>query len=337
MPELRKNIITREWVIIAKERSKRPEDFHKKPEPVEIDKEKIIKNCPFCPGNEHMVPDVILSYGNNVSGKNAGWDVKVVPNKYPALLDVEQNKLKKSTEGIYDILNGVGKHEVIIETSDHFTDLPFMEIAHLESIISVFYERYVALMKNNNLEHIIIFRNHGPQAGTSLIHPHSQLIATPVMPKDIYMEAAGAELYYEYEEKCPYCHVIDFEDQDGERKICENDSFISINPFFSRYPFETWIMPRRHNASFGNINLHEGGDLAKIIQETLLRLYKCLEDPSYNLTLHSLANPEKQADSYHWHFKIIPRITTPAGFELGTGMYINTIAPEDATKFLTKV
>lgn len=334
MPELRKNIITREWVIMAKERGKRPEDFHKKYEKIEQDKNNIIKNCPFCPGNEVMTPDVILSYSHCETNKKSDWDVKVIPNKFPALLDIDQNKSKKSTEGIYDILNGVGKHEVIIESSEHFTDIPFMEISHLECIISVYYERYIKLMQQSDLEHIIIFRNHGPDAGTSLAHPHSQLIATPVMPRDIFMETNGARLYYEYEQKCPFCHMINFEDQAGERKICENDSFVSINPFFSRYPFETWILPRRHNASFGNINLHEGNDLARIIHETTSKLYKCLKDPSYNLTLNSLVRGEKFAESYHWHFKIIPRITTSAGFELGTGMYINTIAPEDAAKFL---
>lgn len=335
MPELRKNIITREWVIMAKERSQRPEDFHKKHELVTQDKEEIIKKCPFCPGNESMTPDVILSYDHFKGGKANTWQTRIVPNKYPAL--VGGGKLVRNTEGIYDILNGVGKHEIVIETPNHFIDLPFMELPQLESIISAYLERYLKLMNEKDLEHIIIFRNHGPAAGASLAHPHSQLIATPVMPKDIYLESQGAELYYEYEETCPYCQIIEFEDQAGERKICENDSFTAINPFFSKYPFETWILPRNHEASFGQMTMHQANDLALIIKETLARLYYCLKDPSYNLTLHSLMKPEKQAESYHWHFKIIPRISTSAGFELGTGMYINTIPPEDAAKFLTEI
>lgn len=335
MPELRKNIITREWVIIAKERSKRPEDFHKKEEKTEPDKAEAVKKCPFCPGNEHMTPDVILAYNQTKPDAKDAWDVKVVPNKYPALC--ADGAFKKSTEGPYDILNGVGDHEVIIETPDHFADIPFMSSSSVERIISVYHKRYADLMLKENLKHIIIFRNHGPNAGTSLIHPHSQLIATPVMPKDIFFEERNAALYYEYEERCPYCGIIDFEDQDGSRKISENGSFIAINPFFSRYPFETWIIPRKHSASFGLISDNQIKDLAQILQDALLRLHKCLDDPSYNLTLHSLVNVEEQARAYHWHFQIIPRLTTPAGFELGTGMFINTMPPEDAAKFLSEV
>lgn len=334
MQELRKNIITREWVIIAKGREKRPEDFCKIHDKEPKSKEETIKNCPFCPGNEKMIDGEILVIKDINPGNYAGWSIKVVENKYPALLN--NIEFKKSSEGIYYTFAGAGNHEVIIEGPDHFTDIPFMPPEQVKNLISVYYQRYSALMAEKQLKHIVIFRNHGPSAGTSLLHPHSQLIATPVMPKEVFLDSEGSELYYEYEEACPYCKIIEFEDQSGDRKVCENDSFITINPFFSRFPYETWILPRRHNASFGQINLKETEDLSKILQETLLRLYNCLKDPSYNLTLHSLMVPEWQSKSYHWHFQIIPRLTTPAGFELGTGMYINTTTPEDAAKFLAE-
>ncbi|MFH1454296.1 MAG: galactose-1-phosphate uridylyltransferase [Armatimonadota bacterium] len=335
MPELRKNIITREWVIISKERSIRPEEFKKNHVKIVTDKEEILKKCPFCPGNESMTPDIILSYKNGKSKNKYDWDVRVVPNKYPAL--VSRGELKKHSEGVYVISNGVGEHEVIIESPDHFTDITLMDLNQIESIITVYYKRYTELSNRKNLRHIIIFRNHGPEAGTSLSHPHSQLIATPVIPKDVFLDIKGATLYYEYEEDCPYCRIIQFEDQAGERKVCENDSFISICPFFSKYPFEIWILPRKHDSSFACSTQKQRKDLAWILKETLLRLSKCLSDPSYNLTLHSLMVPEKHSDSYHWHLQITPRITTPAGFELGTGMYINTTAPEEAAKFLSGI
>lgn len=332
MQELRKNIITREWVIIAKGREKRPEDFRKIQDKEPKSREETIKNCPFCPGNEDMINDEILVLKDTNPANSSGWSIKVVQNKYPALLN--NIEFKKSSEGIYYTFTGAGNHEVIIESPDHFMDIPFMPQEQVKNLISAYYQRYSALMTEKQIKHIIIFRNHGPSAGTSLIHPHSQLIATPVVPKDVFWDSEGSELYYEYEEACPYCRIVEFEDQSGDRTVCENDSFITINPFFSRYPYEIWILPRRHNASFGQINSKEVEDLSKILQETLLRLYNCLKDPSYNLTLHSLIAPEGQSKSYHWHLQIVPRLTTPAGFELGTGMYINTTLPEDAAKFL---
>ncbi|MBI2252325.1 MAG: galactose-1-phosphate uridylyltransferase [Armatimonadetes bacterium] len=332
MPELRKNIITREWVVIATERSKRPDDFSVKKEIIKTKEEQNLEKskCPFCPGNEHMTPPEILAYKSKNNFK--GWQIRVIPNKFPALSPA--GELSHNSVGIYDILNGIGVHEVIIETPEHYNDIISLSNSQMEELVSAYFERYNQLKNKFNLEHIIIFRNHGDRAGTSLLHPHSQLIATPVMPKEFWYEVEGASIYYEYEERCPYCHLLEFEDQDGERKIAENDSFIAIAFFASRYPFETWILPRIHNASFSQISMKEGNDLALILQDVLKRFYNCLGDPSYNLTLHSLLKPEKQAEAYHWHFKIIPRLTTPAGFELGTGMFINVSAPEEAAKFL---
>lgn len=209
-----------------------------------------------------------------------------------------------------------------------------MNLEDVEMIVSGYFERYIKLMKNPNIEHVIIFRNHGNKAGTSLEHPHSQIIGTPVMPQEFWRIVQGAASYYEYWSRCPYCHILEFEDQEGDRKICENDSFIAFTPFAAKYPFEIWIIPRTHNASFSQMSMREGRDLARILKETLARLHKCLDDPSYNLTLRSLLNPEKEAQSFHWHIEIIPRLTTPAGFELGTGMYINVTTPEAAADYL---
>lgn len=334
MPELRKNIITREWVVIATERGKRPSDFKKPPAPPKTEEQIAgeIKKCPFCPGNEAQTPPEIFSYKHSGHEKSGAWEVRVIPNKFAALQ--AEGNLDHREVGIFDVLNGIGHHDVIIETPDHHKLLPFLPQAHVEKVIKAYQERYLQLMDKPHVEHVIIFRNHGEKAGTSLQHPHSQLIATPVMPKEFWFEVEGAANFFEYEEKCAYCTLLDFESKAGDRLIWENDSFLAFTFFAARYPFEARIVPKAHRASFSEMTPYEGGDLAEILKEVLSRLYDCLDDPSYNLTLHSLLKPGKYEESYHWHLQILPRLTTPAGFELGTGMFINVTAPEEAAKFL---
>ncbi|MCL5773842.1 MAG: galactose-1-phosphate uridylyltransferase [Firmicutes bacterium] len=334
MPELRKNIITREWVVIATERGKRPSDFKKATAAAKTDEQKAeeVKKCPFCPGNENQTPPEIFSYRLSGIAKNGAWEIRAIPNKFAALQP--DGNLDHKEVGIFDVLNGIGYSDVIIETPGHFERFPFLPKSHIEKVIKAYQERYLQLRDKPHVEHVIIFRNHGEKAGTSLQHPHSQIIATPVMPKEFWFEVEGAANYFEYEEKCAVCAVLDFESTAGDRVVWENDSFLAFTFFASRYPFETRIVPKAHKASFSDMTPYEGGDLAEIIKEVLSRLYNCLDDPSYNLTLHSLLKPGKYEESYHWHFQILPRLTTPAGFELGTGMFINVTAPEEAAKFL---
>lgn len=330
MPELRRDPIIGRWVIIASERSKRPLDFEREkeiPDP---------KHCPFCPGNESKTPPEILAYRSNGTKPNeSGWWVRVVPNKYPAL-QVE-GTLNRTGEGMYDKMNGIGAHEVIIEGPDHTKSLADFEINHLEEVLWAYRDRIVDLKKDTRFEYILIFKNHGFAAGASLFHTHSQLIATPIVPKRVNEEVAGSRKYYDYKERCVYCDMVKQEMAAKIRLINENDSFIAIAPFAARFPFETWIMPKRHASSFEDIQKKDISQLAIIMKDILKRMNKILINPPYNFILHNSPLNLSNLPYYHWHIEIIPKLTRVAGFEWGTGFHINPTLPEDATKYLREV
>lgn len=330
MPELRRDPIIGRWVIIASERSKRPMEFEHEKEITDS------KHCPFCLGNESKTPPEILAYRSSGTKPNeSGWWIRVVPNKYPAL-QVE-GALNRTGEGMYDKMNGIGAHEVIIEGPDHTKSLADFEINHVEEVLWAYRDRIVDLKKDTRFEYILIFKNHGYAAGASLFHTHSQLIATPIVPKRVNEEVAGSRKYYDYKERCVYCDIVKQELSAKIRLITENDSFIAIAPFAARFPFETWIMPKRHASCFEDIQKKDISQLAIIMKNILQRMNKILVNPPYNFILHNSPLNLSNLPYYHWHIEIIPKLTRVAGFEWGTGFHINPTLPEDATKYLREV
>jgi UDPglucose--hexose-1-phosphate uridylyltransferase len=333
MPELRKDPVTREWVIMATERGRRPCDFLHQ---VATTRRGGKEGCPFCPGNEHMTPPEVLAFRGPDSPPNGqGWWVRVVPNKYPALA-VEGN-LGKTGRGMYDIMNGVGAHEVIIESPDHETSLATLPVKQVEDVLWAYRARYLDLKQDPRLKYILFFRNHGQVAGASLEHPHSQLIATPMVPADISDELEGAELYEQYHDRCVYCDILRQELSEEERVVAESAHFLAFEPFASKYPFETWILPKRHHGSSAGVTSEEQTALAEMLKEVLLRVGTCLNDPPYNYSLHTAPCDIRDEHRWHWHLEIMPRLTIAAGFEMGTGIYINVTPPEQAAAHLREV
>lgn len=327
MPELRKDPIIGRWVIISTERGKRPSSFHS------TGKGSTGGFCPLCPGNEDKTPPEVFAYRPHGSLPDTpGWSLRVVPNKFPALRI--EGELDRRGEGIYDKMNGVGAHEVIIECPDHDETLSSVSTSHFEKVLLTYRGRINELCKDTRFKYISIFRNQGEAAGASLAHPHSQLIALPVVPKRLIEELKGSQEYFNYKERCIYCDIVRQEKEQGIRIIGENQDFLSIAPFASRFPFEAWVLPQRHNSSFEDTPEWYYASLAEIFSDVLKKLNRVLGDAPYNFILHTSPVSEKINDYYHWHFEIIPRLTQVAGFEWGSGFYINPTTPEDAAKFL---
>jgi len=332
MPQLRKDPVLGRWVIISTERAKRPKDFKVAPEEKQISP----KECPFCPGNESATPPEIYAYRDNNSKPNEpGWTLRVIPNKFPALR--VEGDINRRGEGIYDRMNGIGAHEVIIETPDHSVDLADLEIHAFENVIYAYQQRIIDLEKDKRLRYVMIFKNFGAAAGASLEHSHSQLIATPVIPKRVMEEMDGAKRYYEYRERCIFCDIVVQETKSRKRLISENNSFILICPFAPRFPFETWIMPRTHVSNFEDSTKQQLRDLAAILKDCLLRLKKALTTPPYNYVIHTTPVTIKSIEFYHYHLEIIPVLTHVAGFEWGTGFYINPTGPEESASYLKNI
>jgi UDPglucose--hexose-1-phosphate uridylyltransferase len=328
-PELRKNIITREWVIISPGRRGRPSDFSQpSPTPVSISADPA-GNCPFCPGHESNTPNPLLEIPDD---KQSSWKVRVVPNKFAALRCDQE--LSRVEVGAYDILGGHGTHEVIIESPEHHLDLWQMDLPQIEAVLLAYRDRIIELQRDPRLKYALIFRNHGERAGTSLLHPHSQLIASPVVPLKILLELEGVARFQEYEEMCPYCEIIRQESGNQMRTVIETDEFISFTSFAGRYPFETWILPKHHLSNYAHAHRHDLKAFAGILRETLERLCTAIPNLSYNYALHTSPLGEQDPLSFHWHLEIFPRITTLGGFELGSELYINSVVPEEAARIL---
>jgi len=329
-PEIRKDPILEEWAIIAKGRTKRPSDYKSFSD--EHQKNQL-ENCPFCPGHEQITPDELYAHRPDGSRPNSpGWTVRVFDNKYPALMKDEDPVHEHSW--LFTQISGVGAHEVIVETPDHHKDLPDLTGEELETVIRAFRQRYQALSGNKDLRYILIFRNHGRSAGASLSHPHSQLIATPIVPRRIKEELDSAHIFYEHTGECVFCALIREELEQGRRVVLETPEFLAFEPFAARFPFETTIIPKRHQAAFSDLENGEVRSLAEVLKETLGRLKRVVNDPPYNMMIHSAPLGFLYIPYYHWHIEIIPRLTTPAGFEWGTDFYINPTPPEEAAQFL---
>jgi UDPglucose--hexose-1-phosphate uridylyltransferase len=340
MPELRHDPIQKRWVIIATDRGRRPDDFPiiNEPHPEGF--------CPFCEGNEAKTPPEITAIRSNGSGRNQpGWQVRVVPNKFPALR--VEGDLERKGIGLHDKMNGIGAHEVIIETPRHDLNLADAPIDHIKRVLWMYRERLADLLRDLRLKYVLIFRNYGFAAGASLAHPHTQIIATPVTPLALSEELLAAKEHFQQKERCLFCDVIQQELESGERIVVATEQFVAITPFASRFPFEIFLAPRRHHHSFAEISDDMIHHLAIALKEVLLRSKKCLNDPPYNFLVHTIPNVKVRPRrsnywdtielDFHWHIELMPRLTRIAGFEWGTGFYINPTAPEEAAKYLREV
>ena len=330
MADLRKDPVTGRWVIISTERQKRPSDFHI--ETVTIKPDAL---CPFCEGHEDNTPPEILAFRSGTPPNTRGWEVRVVPNKYPALR--VEGTLDREGEGLFDRMNGIGAHEVIIETPDHSATLATMSEQAIEKVFWAWRDRVLDLKHDIRLRYIVIFKNHGAAAGASLQHAHSQLIALPIVPREMSEELDGARQHFQQKERCVFCDIIRQELRDRTRVISETADFVALAPYAPRFPFETWLIPKRHSPGFEDASRAEYAGLARLLKDTLQRMNQTLLSPPYNLIVHSAPLQNGASDFYHWHIEIMPKLTRVAGFEWGTGFYINPTGPEEAAEVLRKV
>jgi len=326
--QIRLNKVTREWVIYAPSRRKRPQDFQKITQ-ARHSLAYLERKCPFCTGKEPWLEPILLELPNK---QNKSWQTRVVPNKFPALTPDENTH--RFSEGIYIAMPGYGRHEVIVESPDHDQDIATMSQEEVEVIIETYHKRYIDLMAAHENMMAIIFRNHGDRAGASLKHPHSQIIVTGVVPQHRRYREEQAQHYYDVWGRCVYCDILEFEKKNYRRVIQENESFLAFIPFSAEVPFEIWIIPKHHQADFGNISDPEKSDFTAILQNVLTNLYEKLNDPDYNYVINTAARYKAEEPQVHWYCQIQPRLITPAGFELGAGISINPSLPEADADFL---
>jgi len=326
VPEIRYNMVTREWVIIATERAKRPEQFSqqnvRRPKP-----EHFVATCPFCPGNEHLTPPETFRLADD--GK---WRVRVIPNKFAAL--DRDAKLTRSRVGLKRTISGVGIHEVIVETPAHDLHMALLAQPDFDRVIQTYHQRYETISKDPRVAHTTLFRNHGERAGTSLEHPHSQIVGTPIIPPQVRDRMETALRYYDNEGQCLYCAMIEDEMRDAVRIVASNSHFVAFLPFAALSPFQLWLFPLRHRPSFGECSDEELASLSEILRLLLRKICFGLANPDYNLSVRTMSDEAGGARFLHWYVSVIPRVTRLAGFELGSGMFINVARPEDSAAFL---
>ena len=332
MSELRQDPTIREWVIMAPERSKRPQQTLKK-QYTEVLPD-WDKSCPFCPGNEDQTPKAVLTIPG--SGGDSKWDVRVVPNMFAALTmedegtPVRENRLTRG-------MPGYGVHEVIIDNPSHNTTIALMSYQQVENLLSAYQQRYNILKKDPKLKFITIFKNHGRESGTSLTHPHSQLVATPIITPYYHRRFDVAVDYYSDTGRCLYCDIMDEELKNKERIVAETEEFLVFHPYASRSSYETWIFPKKHYSSFGLFPKKHHAELAMLLKDSLLCLYRGLDNPAYNLIVDTTITRDEDDPYYHWHIRIVPRLSMIAGFEMGSGIYITLALPEDTAKQMKRV
>lgn len=315
---------------MATERSRRPSDF------VKAREERKGGPCVFCPGMENLTPPEVLSYRESGTSINQpGWRVRAVPNKFPALR-IEGNADRRG-EGLYDLMNGIGAHEVMIDSPDHNRAMADLDSGQIEEVLWAYRDRVFDLQRDERFRYVLIFKNHGAEAGASLEHPHSQLIALPIVPLLVQQELRGASDYYRLKERCIFCDIVSQESGDRRRVVFENAGFIVACPFAARFPFELWVIPKTHASHFEHAAGPEYRDLAGAMKAGLGALKKTLDDPPFNYIIHSAPMGEPRSRHYHWHMEITPALTKVAGFEVGTGFYINPLPPEAAALHLREV
>ena len=334
MSELRYDPVKKIWSVIATSRSRKPDDFlvrrlQFRPDEVNV--------CPFCKGSEDKAGDEIFSIR-----EKGEWQTRVVPNRYPAFRI--EGELKRTGHGMYDAVNAVGAHEVVIETPEHGVNPGSYTEKILFNLFSTFKERLKDLQKDIRFRYIMPFKNYGLLAGAAIEHPHSQIIALPVTPNVVKTKLSSSLLHFQNKERCLFCDILDQERSENLRIVYENQDFIALCPYASALPFELNIYPKRHNHCFTDIDDGEITGLADITREVFARLYNVLEDPPLNMVVHTsppvVKRPSQPGywtsirEDFHWHIEITPRLSGIAGFESGTGFYINPVAPESAAEYL---
>lgn len=335
MSELRRDPVIGRWVIIAPERALRTDAIiterpKRHPGP-----------CVFCGGQETLDAHELYAIRSAGTAPNTpGWQVRVLPNKYPVLRI--EGKLAPEGVGMFDMMSGVGAHEVIVETPDHDLELADLPEQQISNVVAAYRDRMADLGRDDRFKYVLIFKNQGHEAGATLDHAHSQLIATPVTPKRVKEELVGAQRYFDFKRRCVFCDIIKQETRlTIERLVLENDSFVVLSPFAARAPYEMWIVPKQHNCDFVNVSESDCLALAQVLKQALVRLRIALNDPPFNYLIHTAPFRRPRAGywatiqhDYHWHLELLPRLTRPAGFEEGSGFYINPVTPEDAAATL---
>ncbi|MBF0489137.1 MAG: DUF4931 domain-containing protein [Candidatus Omnitrophica bacterium] len=327
MSQLRRDPIVGRWVVIDNDHPLVPKDFSKEDHSLHQK-----ATCPFCPGRENRTPPEVDAIRLNGATGISDWKLRTVPNKFPALL--KEEVMEKKALGMFDVISGHGAHEVVIETNDHAKQMADFSVSEMILVLNQYQRRYKVLAADHAFKYIVIFKNFGTSAGATIEHSHSQVIALPMVPKSVLEEIQGAEVYHSAHGGCVFCSMLQQEYQDRDRLISENNTFVSFCPFAPRYAFETWIMPKEHQAHF--VDLDEGGigDLAHQLLDMLNRMKRCLSNPSYNFYLHTAPIKYGRANCYHWHIEIIPKLTRSIGFEWGTGLQIVPTFPHEAARFL---
>jgi UDPglucose--hexose-1-phosphate uridylyltransferase len=331
MSIIRQDATTKAWVIIATERAKRPHDFKKAM--ATHASATYEASCPFCPGHEMSTPPEVWRLSHP---QGTGWAVRVIPNKFAALAGAAEPQ-RREAGPLFREMDGVGAHEVIIETPVHNRVMPLMTDVEIERVLQAYQARVQALRTDPRVRYVLIFKNHGEQAGTSLEHPHSQLVATPIAPLQVRRTYEVAIGHYDDTGRCLYCDLVAAEVEAGVRLVRQTADFVVFHPFASHVPFETWIAPRRHQSSFGQVSRHELAALAPVLRETLRALYDALGNPDFNYIVHSAPIEDESKHYYLWHIQILPRLTMIAGFELGSGMFITTMLPETSAAFMREM
>lgn len=330
MPELRKDPVIGRWVIMAHKRGFSPSAMKKAESGGDASFD------PFAPGNEFYTPPEVMAFRPQGSKPNSpGWWIRVVPNKFPILEPV--GEAAGRGEGIYDKIVGIGRHEIVIETPERGTAMADLPQKQLEEIIWAWRERTRVLAGDARFEYVLIYKNHGESAGASIEHPHSQIIALPIIPKRVQEEIEGARVYHQWKRRCVFCDIVYQELNDNKRLLVNSDHFLAFHPYASRFPFEICITPKEHRCQLIDIAEHEVRDLAKNLGQTLKMLKTALNDPPYSFVIHTA--PVRDADCrghYHWHIEIIPKLSHIAGFEWGTGFYVNPIPPENARDYIVE-
>lgn len=324
MSTLRQDPTTRQWAILAPRRGDRPHEPVVVPRPMLAEREPA---CPFCPGNEDQTPPEIAR-----TPDGPDWRVRVVPNMYGALTD--EGPARRSGSPMFREMPGVGGHEVVIESPRHDARMDEMTQAHVAEIVEMWRTRYRALIARPEVRAVVVFKNFGPLAGTSLAHPHSQVVATPVFLPRLLRRLDVATRYFDENGVCVYDDVIAAERDARLRIVDECGGFLALEPFASNSPYETWVIPSFHQGSFGDLADEEVDDLACVLTRTLTAIRRACGDPDFNLVLYSAPTNGHTDEVFHWHIKILPKIATPAGFEIGSAMSINTVLPEDAAETL---
>ena len=332
--ELRLDLASKDWVVIATGRARRPETFKKEKPKRDGSSE---KECPFCQIQTQKEPTLVFANGKEVVFEgwdkiSKDWTVVVIPNKYPAF-SPHPHLDKKIAGGIYQKMNAVGFHEVVV-TRDHEKQMANFSAGQIKEVLDVYQKRYLQLMPEKFVNHISIFHNHGPEAGASIAHPHSQIVTTPLIDVDLRNALLNSKIQSKERKECIYCRMNKWEQKVKERIIFENEEFLAVCPFASKTAFQVIISPKKHLSYFEKIEENEKWGLAEVFQKVLSKIYKGLNDPDYNFYLHTAPCDGKNHNYYHWHWTILPKTSTWAGFEIGTRMEISTIEPEKAAEYL---